>query len=99
MYVNGTSIASSQPISGRVLAGPYVVGTQGNYNAEYWLGDISELLVYDRVLSRPELAQVWGYLAQKYNLRLEVGEADPQRLALASLCHVLFNTNEFIYID
>jgi hypothetical protein len=27
------------------------------------------------------------------------GEADLNRRALASLCHVLFNTNEFIYVD
>ncbi len=28
-----------------------------------------------------------------------LGNDDPQRRALASLCHVLLNTNEFIYVD
>ena len=26
-------------------------------------------------------------------------QADPEQLALASLCHVLLNLNEFIYVD
>ena len=99
MFLNGTVVADGNPITGRVLTGPYVLGTQGNYNSEFWLGDISEILVYDRALSRSELDQIWGYLAQKYKLRLAVGKSDPHRLALASLCHVLFNTNEYIYID
>ena len=98
-YHNGAELAASTALSPRDLAGPYVLGTQGNINGEYWLGDIAELLVYDRPLQRPELEQVWGYLAKKYSMKLQTDHRSPGRLALTSLCHVLFNTNEFIYID
>ncbi|MBA63878.1 MAG: hypothetical protein CMJ76_16105 [Planctomycetaceae bacterium] len=98
-YLNGAELASSIPLKGRVLAGPYVIGTQGNINGEYWLGDIAELLVYERALSRTELNQVWSYLSLKYSIALKTDSKSPRRLALASLCHVLLNTNEFIYID
>ena len=42
---------------------------------------------------------VWNYLANRYQLKLDEQTDDPQHLALASLCHVLMNTNEFLYID
>ena len=80
------------------MAAPYVIGTQGNYGHEWWHGDIAEILVYDRALSGSEREQVWDYLAARYGLA-DQPPADPQRLALASLCQVLLNTNEFIYID
>ena len=75
------------------------MGTQGNINGEYWHGDIAELLVFDRALPPTEREQVWGYLASRYGIQIAPSRPDPQRLALASLCHVLLNTNEFIFVD
>ena len=98
-FQNGGKLAQAPPLTERVLAGPWVIGTQGNINGEYWLGDISEILIYDRALSEPELRQIWGYLSHKYNIPLRADRSSPDRLALTSLCHVLLNTNEFIYID
>jgi hypothetical protein len=76
-----------------------VVGVQGNYGTEYWNGDIAELILFERALSDPERESVCRYLAHRYGIKLKAQPDDPQHLALASLCHVLINTNEFLYID
>jgi hypothetical protein len=88
----------------RKLGTPWVIGQQGDINGEYWNGDIAELLVYDRALSDAEQHQVWSVLLNRYKLptfvrTVKVVEANPELLALASLCHVLLNSNEFIYVD
>ena len=81
-----------------------MIGQQGNINGEYWNGDIAELLVYDRALSTTERQKVWSVLLDRYQLSTFVRQApsaepSPELLALASLCHVLLNSNEFIYVD
>ncbi len=99
-YQNGRRLASKgTPLPQRALNSPYVLGVQGNYQREYWKGDIAEILVYDRELSEPELRQVWDYLSLRYGINSEFKPSDAHLLALASLCHVLLNTNEFIYVD
>lgn len=98
-FQNGAKLAESPPLNDRIVAGPWVIGTQGNINGEFWRGDISEILVYDRGLTEPELRNILGYLSNKYGIQLRADLSSPDRLALASLCHVLINTNEFIYID
>jgi len=77
---------------------PYVIGTQGSLGGEDWHGDIAELLVYGRALSETECETVWSYLASRYSLVVREPLGNRQ-LALASLCHVLLSTNEFIYVD
>ena len=99
VFQNGAKLAESKPLPKRDISGPYVIGTQGNYGSEYWQGDIAEILVYDREVSQPELDQIWGYLATKYGIQLQTDKSTPDRLALESLCHVLLNLNEFIYVD
>ncbi len=92
----------SAPLPTRTLETAYVIGQQGNINGEYWHGDISELIVYDRELSSEERGRVWAYLARRYDLPATQDaeeEKSAQRLALESLCHVLLNSNEFIYVD
>jgi hypothetical protein len=84
------------PLPLRNLATPYVLGQQGNINGEFWKGDIAELMVYDRALSEEELSQVWDYLSKRYGIAARPRRAEP---GLASLCRVLLNSNEFIYID
>jgi len=91
----------NSPLQGRKLDSPYVVGTQGNYQTEDWIGDIAELLVFNRALTESEQRILWRHLQNFYELqpsqpRLKL-TAD--QLALASLCHVLLNTNEFITVD
>jgi len=91
----------------RRLDTPWVIGQQGNIDGEYWHGLIAEILVYDRALIDKERQQVWSHLLDRYQLpsfvkvptEPEPEAASPSTLALASLCHVLLNSNEFIYVD
>jgi hypothetical protein len=105
VYQNASPLASRpSTISGRRLAGPWVIGEQGNLNGETWNGDVAEILAYNRPLKKRELAKVWSYLGTRYGVpaKITVEEPvpeDPALLALASLCHVLLNSNEFLYVD
>ena len=101
---NGEELASrAQGLSPRNLKTEYVIGQQGNIDGEYWHGDIAELLVYDRELKDTERQAVTQYLVEKYNLPWQHVVRERRRsayqLALTSLCHVLMNTNEFVYLD
>lgn len=99
---NGANLTTRpQPISPRNLKTNYVIGQQGNIDGEYWHGDVAEVLVYDRDLNETERQTVTRYLAKKYNLPLPQSnsQSSPEFLALASVCHVLLNTNEFVYVD
>ena len=69
LYVNGQRVFSQ---SGKLsaLGGVSGAGTIGEgINHTFFNGDISEILVYDRVLSAAEATAVETYLAQKYGLR------------------------------
>jgi len=108
VYQNAGLLARREtPLAPRNLETAYVVGTQGNINGEFWNGDIAELIVFDRALYELERRQVVHYLAERYGIDLaspataeeEAIPMSPELLALASLCHVLLNTNEFIYVD
>ena len=46
-----------------------------------------------------ELAKSLAFLTQKIALHRTEKQPEPERAALADLCHVLFNTNEFLYAD
>lgn len=96
----------SQPLAARNLETPWVIGQQGNIDGEYWNGDIAELRIYSRGLSSLELASVWQELMERYKLPqvaaatpVKPETASPAELALASLCQVLFNSNEFVHVD
>lgn len=101
---NGATIgARASSLAQRNLAGPYVIGQQGNIEGEYWRGDIAEVLVYDRGMEAAELRAVSGVVAERYGIVLADEEREaaktPEFLALASVCHVLMNSNEFLYVD
>jgi len=97
VYQNRKEIAKrNTALPERNLTGRYVIGQQGNIQGEYWNGDIAELLVYNRALTPAELSKVWDWASQRY----EIGHApSPRQQALASLCRVLLNTNEFCFVD
>jgi hypothetical protein len=68
LYVNGQRVFSQ---SGKLpaLGGVSGAGTIGEgINHTFFNGDISEILVYNRVLSADEATAVENYLAQKYGL-------------------------------
>jgi hypothetical protein len=102
---NGLLIGSRpSALSSRKLDGSYVIGQQGNIDGEYWRGDLAEILIYDRQLRETELRAVSGVLGGKYSIAISEesrpgGERTPEFLSLASVCHVLLNTNEFLHVD
>ena len=100
IILNATHEArKNSPLAPRNLSTPYVIGQQGNIDGEFWKGDIAEIIVYNRALDDVERQQVEQYLMQRYQLTPEVEKLPPNLLALASLCHVLFNSNEFMFVD
>ena len=99
-FQNSRPLASTASLPTRKLLQPYTIGTQGTINGEYWQGDIAELIVINRALNQTEQAGVWRYLAERYGFVTEFDPInDPGHFALASLCHVLLNANEFVYLD
>ena len=61
IYQDQTLIADKgSAIPTRNLSDTYYVGDQGSAAAEYWQGDISELLVYNSALSQAQLAADWS---------------------------------------
>ncbi len=103
VFQNGRLLKSANQLLPRRLDTPWVMGQQGNINGEFWTGNVAEIRVYNRALSNLELRLVEKQLADQYGITLSTGEppqpADNQTLALASLCHVLMNSNEFLFID
>lgn len=87
------------PLSPRKLGTPWVIGQQGNIQGEYWHGDIAEIYVFDRALSDAERLRLWRQLALRYDFTTAEPVRSPEFLALASLCHVLLNCNEFLHVD
>lgn len=87
------------PLGVRNLKTDWVIGQQGNIDGEYWQGEMAEIIVFDRELTELERKRVWSYLLARYRPTEPVPPPDPEILALGSLCHVLLNTNEFLYVD
>jgi hypothetical protein len=89
----------STNVSPRNLETAWVVGQQGNIQGEYWKGELAEVIVFQRELTEAEREAVGRYLMARYEVASREPEPEPVDLGLASLCHVLLNTNEFLYVD
>jgi hypothetical protein len=100
VWQNGRELGRrSTNVSPRNLETAWVVGQQGNIQGEYWKGELAELIVFDRELPEAERDAVGSYLTSRYKLTPKDSPVEPVDLGLASLCHVLLNTNEFLYVD
>ena len=103
VFQNGRLLKTANQLSRRRLDTPWVMGQQGNIDGEFWKGSVAEIRVYDRALSDRELRLVETQLADDYGISLQSVEppkqVDRKNLALASLCHVLMNSNEFLFVD
>jgi hypothetical protein len=103
VFQNGRLLKTANSLSDRRLDTAWVLGQQGNINGEFWKGHVAEIRVYDRALSDRELLKVETEVAEYYDILLHKEDApkrmDPESLALASLCHVLMNSNEFLFVD
>ena len=103
-YQNGRDLAArTSPLATRRLDTEWVIGQQGNINGEFWKGGMAEIRIYNRDLTDLERRFVEAKLANIYNLKLSkprpADELKPEVLALASLCHALLNSNEFLFVD
>jgi hypothetical protein len=100
LWVNQHLIADrGSALPERRLDTDWVIGQQGNIQGEYWQGEILAVLVWNRALTDSERERVVGQLAQRFDLSTAPPQPTPEILALQSLCHVLLNSNEFIYVD
>lgn len=107
VYVNGIStFDKSAPLPQRNLKTDWVIGQQGNIDGEYWHGAIAELRVYSRSLSVQERSIIEQELAKRYAIPIQSPDKSNRNkqlsadeFALASLAHVLLNSNEFLYVD
>ncbi|MCA9140232.1 MAG: DUF1553 domain-containing protein, partial [Planctomycetales bacterium] len=102
--INGRSVFDGGPLPPRNLTTSWVIGQQGNIDGEYWNGYIAELIVYPDELPEDKLCEIETQLSQRYGIGLADREVESAQLdsdvhALASLVHVLFNSNEFLYVD
>ncbi len=104
VFLNGRELSARKSrLPARDLSTDWVIGQQGNINGEYWNGGIAEIRVYARALSDGERAFVEREAAQRFDIPFatpnSVRALPGQALALASLAHVLLNSNEFLYVD
>ena len=104
VFMNSQELAVREtPLPSRTLSTDWVIGQQGNINGEYWNGKIAELRVYAHALSDDERLSVEREVSHRYTIpgvRPKTLEPlSPQALAVASLAHVLLNSNEFLYLD
>jgi hypothetical protein len=66
LYRNGVQTATGTVTTAQNLSAGITVGANNNGTSAGWQGDVAEVLVYDHKLSAADLAQVDGYLADKY---------------------------------
>ncbi|MDG2131561.1 MAG: DUF1553 domain-containing protein [Fuerstiella sp.] len=102
VFQNGHELSSrTNPLPQRNMATNWVIGQQGNINGEFWNGGVAELRVFSKALSTDERQLIEDELHKRYGIpRLRRSpQQSPAELALASLVHVLLNSNEFIYVD
>lgn len=105
VFQNGRSLGRrNSPLASRKFDTPWVIGQQGNLNHEFWTGAIAEVQVFSHSLTDSGRMSVEAELAEQYSIPLQPKTSEPKYatpdvLALASLCHVLLNSNEFIMVD
>ena len=93
------------PLPERRLDTAWVIGQQGNFDAEYWSGTLQLLMVFDRQLSEAERRLLRSAITTRFRLRVsrppELVHKPPtaRQRAVASLALVLMNSNEFLFID
>lgn len=68
LYINGTRNTPANFTSSINTNGVYDVGRFSNPSSHFLLGNIAEIIIYDKTLNAAELAVVHSYLAAKYDL-------------------------------
>ena len=102
VYQSGRKVAETKSgLTNRQFHTPWVIGQQGNINGEYWHGGLAELIMIPRALSASERTTLEQSLGERYGIMISTDSESTsiETLALASLARVLFNSNEFVYLD
>lgn len=68
LYTNGSPPGTTGTSSGNFNIANYSVGAKIISVGNYWIGQIGEVIVYNRALSTTERQQVEGYLGKKWGL-------------------------------
>jgi len=95
-FVHGQSAAFAERVIAEAGSDP-----SAQVDRAWWLALAREPSASERSAALAHLASQRGNLGAAANPDTAgaTAEADLHKRALASLCHVLFNTNEFIYVD
>jgi hypothetical protein len=83
IWKDGTSGGSSAS-SGTFAVTKYGIGNQANPTAEYWIGSIGEVLIYNVALGDTPRQQIEGYLAWKWGLQSSLPAGHPYKSASPS---------------
>lgn len=70
-YVDGVNVTNGTRAYNLVQDDGYIGSQTYDSPTEFWLGDISEVVVYNRVVSDMERQQINSYLALKYGITLD----------------------------
>ena len=74
-FVNGLDMTvDSSPIGNPTAGNNFTIAGNGRFR-EVSDADVSEIIIYDRVLTDSELSSVRGHLYDKYGVTLDVGQA------------------------
>ena len=68
IYLNGALSATKGSGLGYTGTGPFLIGKQGELNSEYFGGNISSVLVYNRALSSTEILQNYNIQKGRFGL-------------------------------
>ena len=91
IFVNGlTSVTNATNPS--FTAGTTTIG-YGNFNSWYLTGSISEIIIYNTVLSAPQRQVVEGYLAWKWNMQTSLAFNHPFRNFAPTINSIIINTS------
>ena len=80
IWKDGNSGGSSGS-SGTFNITKYGIGNQANPTAEYWIGSIGEVLIFNVALGDPDRQKIEGYLAWKWGLQTPLAAGHPYKSA------------------
>jgi hypothetical protein len=83
LWSDGTLLASGEyTTKAAATADALAIGRQGHSATDCMMGDVAELLIYNRTLTASELNGVGYYLAQKYDVTTSYVVPEPGTLVL-----------------
>ncbi|HYO26185.1 MAG TPA: LamG-like jellyroll fold domain-containing protein [Lacipirellulaceae bacterium] len=70
LQINGRSFGEARAFAPQAITSRKIIGRHA-WMQNFFHGDVAELMIYNKTLSPPEIAEVTRYLADKYNISLE----------------------------